>query len=166
MRLSLLLALGMATLISLGAAQQAPAGGAYKVLKTAKVGGEGGFDYIFADVAARLARKHNRSHTRANAPTARTYQRSSGSGRLGVARCTWWQQCTLGPLNLVEFRLHEKATSQILAGAWLWEIAWLTQARPRPWWASRRKPPFRISDRGRPDQTRGCRRKWIDGRPS
>jgi hypothetical protein len=34
-------------------AQQASTSGPYKVLKTAKVGGEGGFDYIFADVEAR-----------------------------------------------------------------------------------------------------------------
>ncbi len=34
-------------------AKQAPASGPYKVLKTVKAGGEGGFDYIFADVAAR-----------------------------------------------------------------------------------------------------------------
>ena len=32
---------------------QAPASGPYKVLKTAKVGGEGGFDYVTADSAAR-----------------------------------------------------------------------------------------------------------------
>jgi DNA-binding beta-propeller fold protein YncE len=34
-------------------AQQAPTAGPYKVLKTAKVGGEGGFDYVYADVAGR-----------------------------------------------------------------------------------------------------------------
>jgi hypothetical protein len=34
-------------------AQYAPTDGPYKILKTAKVGGEGGFDYIFADVEAR-----------------------------------------------------------------------------------------------------------------
>ena len=34
-------------------AQHAPTDGPYKILKTAKVGGEGGFDYIFADVEAR-----------------------------------------------------------------------------------------------------------------
>jgi DNA-binding beta-propeller fold protein YncE len=34
-------------------AQHAPSDGPYKVLKTAKVGGEGGFDYIFADVETR-----------------------------------------------------------------------------------------------------------------
>src|SRR5438270_12664669 len=34
-------------------AQHGPADGPYKVLKTVKAGGEGGFDYIFADVDAR-----------------------------------------------------------------------------------------------------------------
>ena len=40
-------------LASPGLAQQAPAAGPYKVLKTAKVGGEGGFDYVNADVEGR-----------------------------------------------------------------------------------------------------------------
>src|SRR6266700_2746489 len=44
---------GLAVLGSMGLAQHAPADGPYKILKTAKVGGEGGFDYIFADVEAR-----------------------------------------------------------------------------------------------------------------
>ncbi len=34
-------------------ARQAATAGPYKVIKTAKVGGEGGFDYIYADVAGR-----------------------------------------------------------------------------------------------------------------
>jgi DNA-binding beta-propeller fold protein YncE len=34
-------------------AQPASSGGPYKVLKTARVGGDGGFDYIYADVAGR-----------------------------------------------------------------------------------------------------------------
>ncbi len=34
-------------------AQQPPAAGPYRVLKTAKVGGEGGYDYVSLDVAAR-----------------------------------------------------------------------------------------------------------------
>jgi hypothetical protein len=37
----------------MGLSQQAPTAGPYKVLKTAKVGGEGGYDYIFADVESR-----------------------------------------------------------------------------------------------------------------
>src|ERR1700730_12962012 len=38
---------------SMGLAQHGPAEGPNKVLKTAKVGGEGGFDYISADVEGR-----------------------------------------------------------------------------------------------------------------
>ncbi len=34
-------------------AQQAPTAGPYKVLKTAKVGGDGGFDYVYADGSGR-----------------------------------------------------------------------------------------------------------------
>jgi hypothetical protein len=46
----LVLAVAIATFAPIGSAQQvAP----YKVLKTARVGGEGGWDYIYADVAGR-----------------------------------------------------------------------------------------------------------------
>ena len=44
---------GIAILASVGVAQQAPSSGPYKVLKTAKAGGEGGFDYVNVDVKAR-----------------------------------------------------------------------------------------------------------------
>jgi hypothetical protein len=47
------LAAGIAILASTGWAQDAPTAGPYKVLKTVKVGGEGGFDYISADVEGR-----------------------------------------------------------------------------------------------------------------
>jgi DNA-binding beta-propeller fold protein YncE len=40
-------------LASIGLAQQAPTAGPYKVIKTAKVGGAGGFDYVYADVVGR-----------------------------------------------------------------------------------------------------------------
>ena len=43
---------GIALSASIGFAQQA-ATGPYKVLKTAKVGGAGGFDYVYADVVGR-----------------------------------------------------------------------------------------------------------------
>src|SRR5689334_6565386 len=43
----------VALLTSLGLAFQAPSDGPYKVLKTARVGGEGGTDYIFADPVGR-----------------------------------------------------------------------------------------------------------------
>ena len=51
--LPVLLAAGIAMLASLGLAQQAPTAGPYKVMKTAKVGGDGGFDYVNADTAGR-----------------------------------------------------------------------------------------------------------------
>jgi len=46
----LVLAVAIATFASIGLAQAA---GPYKVLKTARVGGEGGWDYIYADTAGR-----------------------------------------------------------------------------------------------------------------
>src|SRR5438552_13928842 len=48
-----LLTVAIAIFVSTGLAQHAPTARPYKVLKTAKVGGEGGYDYIFADVEAR-----------------------------------------------------------------------------------------------------------------
>ena len=47
------IAIGIAMLVSLGLAQQGSTAGPYKVLKTAKVGGAGGFDYVYADVDGR-----------------------------------------------------------------------------------------------------------------
>src|SRR6188508_52971 len=52
-RQALLFIVMVAVLTSEGFAFQAGADGPYKVLKTAKVGGEGGTDYIFADTAGR-----------------------------------------------------------------------------------------------------------------
>ncbi|MGB6941240.1 MAG: hypothetical protein WBE37_02435 [Bryobacteraceae bacterium] len=46
-------AIVIATFASAGFAQQAPAGGTYKVIKTAKVGGAGGYDYVNADSKGR-----------------------------------------------------------------------------------------------------------------
>src|SRR5215831_11477993 len=51
-KLYLAFALGLAIFISAGLANQTPSG-QYQVLKTAKVGGDGGFDYISADVEGR-----------------------------------------------------------------------------------------------------------------
>ncbi len=47
------LAVGIAMSASIGMAQQGSTAGPYKVVKTAKVGGVGGFDYVFADAAGR-----------------------------------------------------------------------------------------------------------------
>jgi hypothetical protein len=52
-RFCLVIAIGTALSGSMGLAQQTPAAGPYKVLKTARVGGAGGFDYVYADVAGR-----------------------------------------------------------------------------------------------------------------
>ena len=52
-RFGLVSAVAIALFTPAGLAQQAGTDGPYKVLKTAKVGGEGGFDYIYADVAGR-----------------------------------------------------------------------------------------------------------------
>jgi len=46
-------AVGIAMLAHIGLAQQASTAGPYKVLKSAKVGGAGGFDYVYADEAGR-----------------------------------------------------------------------------------------------------------------
>src|SRR3989442_527568 len=51
-RVSLVIAIGSA-LLACAALAQAPAAGPNKILKTAKTGGEGGFDYIYADVDGR-----------------------------------------------------------------------------------------------------------------
>ncbi len=63
--LPVVLAVGIAMLASLGLAQQAPTAGPYKVLKTVKVGGDGGFDYVYADSAGR------RLYVPRSGPTAR-----------------------------------------------------------------------------------------------
>jgi DNA-binding beta-propeller fold protein YncE len=52
-RFCLMLAGGISALALLVTAQQTAASGPYKVLRTAKVGGAGGFDYVYADPAGR-----------------------------------------------------------------------------------------------------------------
>jgi hypothetical protein len=52
--LGIALAAAIAILATAGLAQKDAAAGPYKVIKTVKVGGEGGFDYISADVENRL----------------------------------------------------------------------------------------------------------------
>lgn len=50
-RFHVALAVAVVLGVCAGLAAQAPSAGPYSVLKTAKVGGLGGFDYVFADVA-------------------------------------------------------------------------------------------------------------------
>src|SRR5579872_3078492 len=47
------MAVGLAIIAVAGLAQQPPTEGPYSVKKTAKVGGDGGFDYVYADADAR-----------------------------------------------------------------------------------------------------------------
>jgi hypothetical protein len=64
--LACVVAVGIALVASVGFAQHgASAAGPYKVLKTAKVGGDGGFDYVNADVVGR------RLYVPRSGPTAR-----------------------------------------------------------------------------------------------
>lgn len=62
---------------------QTPAAGPYTVLKTAKVGGDGGFDYIFADEAGRRL-YIPRGGTRAVPATATTPEVPAVPGRITV----------------------------------------------------------------------------------
>jgi DNA-binding beta-propeller fold protein YncE len=62
-----LLAVSIGTVGTIGLAQQA---GPYKVLKTAKVGGEGGWDYIYADPAGRRLYIPRRGSPQANPAVA------------------------------------------------------------------------------------------------
>ena len=48
-KLLFVFAAGIVMVTSIGLAKQAPTAGPYKVVKTAKVGGDGGFDYVYAD---------------------------------------------------------------------------------------------------------------------
>src|SRR5579862_5963335 len=52
-RFSMPVAAGLALFTLIAFAQQAPTSGPYKLLKTVKVGGEGGFDYVNADESDR-----------------------------------------------------------------------------------------------------------------
>jgi len=76
----LVVAVAIATFAPIGLAQPA---GPYKVLKTARVGGEGGWDYIYADVAGRRL-YIPRGATRAVAATDTTPAVPAGPARLTI----------------------------------------------------------------------------------
>ncbi len=81
--LGLVSAVSIALFTTVGLAEQAGTDGPYKVLKTAKVGGEGGFDYIYADVAGRRL-YIPRGGTRAVAATDTTPAVAAVPGRVTV----------------------------------------------------------------------------------
>src|ERR1039457_5875743 len=62
MQRSYLVVAGVAAMAFATFAQQALAEGPYKVVKTVKVGGAGGFDYVYADANARGVAVDPKSH--------------------------------------------------------------------------------------------------------
>jgi hypothetical protein len=88
----LAMAVGIAMVVTIGRAQT-PAAGPYKVLKTAKVGGEGGWDYIYAEVIGRRL-YIPRGATRAIPATATTPEIPAA-----VARITVFDLDTLAPVG-------------------------------------------------------------------
>jgi DNA-binding beta-propeller fold protein YncE len=83
MRRFALASVSIALLTTTGLARQSAADGPYKVLKTAKVGGEGGSDYIYADVAGRRL-YIPRGGTRAVPATATTPETPAVPGRITI----------------------------------------------------------------------------------
>ncbi len=88
-----LLALGIVAGIAIGSAQQRSDSGPYKVLKKSRVGGEGGWDYIYADVAGRRLYIPRG----ASQPTA-----ASGAIPAATARLTIFDLDTLAPAGTIE----------------------------------------------------------------
>jgi len=58
-RFCLIFAAVIAMVAFIGLAQQTSTAGPYKLLKTAKVGDDGGFDYVYADDAGRRSYSAN-----------------------------------------------------------------------------------------------------------
>src|SRR6186713_3055431 len=83
------------TSASSGFADQAGTSGPYKVLKTAKVGGEGGTDYIFADTAGRRL-YITRGATQAQPATATTPEVPAFEKRLTI-----FDLDTLAPVGVI-----------------------------------------------------------------
>ena len=82
-RIVLVSVLSLATLVSTALAQEPSTDGPYKVLKRARVGGEGGSDYIYADVAGRRL-YIPRNGSRAVTATDSTPARPATPGRITV----------------------------------------------------------------------------------
>ena len=82
-KFGLALALAVASSACATVARQSSTDGPYKVLKTARVGGEGGSDYIFADVAGRRL-YIPRGGSRAVPASGSTPERAAVPGRITV----------------------------------------------------------------------------------
>src|SRR5450759_1689989 len=113
-----LLAIGLAASVSTLSGQPAT-GGPYRIVKTAKVGGAGGFDYVFADAAGR------RLYIPRSGPTARvtvfnldtlepvgeiantnargaTVDPKSGHGFSSSSPVAMWDAKTLAPIKTID----------------------------------------------------------------
>src|SRR6185295_451642 len=75
---------------------QQPSSGPYKVLKTARVGGEGGWDYIYADVAGRRLYIPRRASAAVPATDGRP------AVPAGLARLTIFNLDTLEPIGEID----------------------------------------------------------------
>src|SRR5205809_529139 len=93
-RFSVSLAVAIATCAAIGLAQ-APATGPYSVIKKVKVGGEGGTDYIFADVAGR------RVYITRGAVTARPATDTAPAMEAAPARITIFNLDTLESTGVI-----------------------------------------------------------------
>src|ERR1700730_2669364 len=82
--------------VVVGSAQQPSSGGPYKVLKAAKVGGEGGWDYIYADAAGRRLYIPRRGSIATPAPDTRP------AGIAVPTRLTSFNLDTLAPAGEIE----------------------------------------------------------------
>ena len=91
-RTALISIVALAVLSAAALAQQAGSAGPYKVLKTAKVGGEGGTDYIYADVVGR------RLYITRNAAAARAATDTTPAVEAAVKRLTIFNLDTLAPI--------------------------------------------------------------------
>jgi DNA-binding beta-propeller fold protein YncE len=89
MRRALFAFLGLSVCTVVGLAQSTPSAGPYKVLQTAKVGGEGGWDYIYAEPVGR------RLYIPRGAAAARAATDSSPAVEAVEKRLTIWSLDTL-----------------------------------------------------------------------
>ncbi|MDR1990117.1 MAG: hypothetical protein LBQ09_07790 [Acidobacteriaceae bacterium] len=117
MRTLSLALLTVLSLVTFTSAQSGSAAGPYKVLKTAKVGGDGGFDYVFADAAARkLYVPRNGADGRVTVFNLDTLQPAgeitktnargaavdSGHGFSSSRPIAMWDSNTLAPIKTIE----------------------------------------------------------------
>ena len=104
--------------VATGSAQQSSSAGPYKVLKTARVGGEGDWDYIYADAAGRRLyiprrggapssgnRRSPRTRARSDATDDLQSRHARAGGRDSRRRRKWHgRRSEIGP------RVHQQQT--------------------------------------------------------